>query len=302
MGESEIAGVGLLVSENAESLRWLLNAFKGNNVNDQPRVIMADKDFNERYILKECFPTASVLICLFHTLRSFKRELSDKRFSLSESQNITLKELFQNMCYARNVKEYENTFKTFCQVAPAELRQYFLEHWHPVRSEWVLGDKCQAGNFLNTTNNRLLKKCELKTVIDFYSSLENFVKHFFNVLYVLRNERDNKAAISFQKTKVCYFSVRSPEEKYFKFLTNYAANFVVNQIERSRSVNNLKRISPHQFEINKSDFAVKFSFNVCGCNFYMSMKLPCQHMRVQYGQYFLSFSYFANLFHEPLGE
>ena len=142
IGDSEIAGVGLLVSENVESLRWLLNAFKGNNVNDQPRVIMADKDFNERYILKECFPTASVLICLFHTLRSFKRELSDKRFSLSESQNITLKELFQKMSYARN-------------VAPAELRQYFLEHWHPIRSEWVLVDKCQAGNFLNTTNNRL---------------------------------------------------------------------------------------------------------------------------------------------------
>ena len=98
MGESEIAGVGLLVSENAESLRWLLNAFKGNNVNDQSRVIMADKDVNERHMLKECFPTAPVLICLFHTLRSFKRELSEKRFSLSESQNITLKELFQNMC------------------------------------------------------------------------------------------------------------------------------------------------------------------------------------------------------------
>ena len=68
MGESEIAGVGLLMSENAESLRWLLRAFKGNNVNDQPRVIIVDKDFNERHILKECFPTASILICLFHTL------------------------------------------------------------------------------------------------------------------------------------------------------------------------------------------------------------------------------------------
>ena len=115
---------------------------------------------------------------------------------------------------------------------------------------------------------------QIKSAIDFYSSLENFVKHFFNVLYVLRNERDNKAAISFQKTKACYFSVSSPEEEYFKFLTNYAANFVINQIERSRSVNNLKRISPHQFEINTPDFVVKFSLNVCDCNFYTSMKLP----------------------------
>ena len=163
------------------------------------------------------------------------------------------------MCHARNVKEYENTFKTFCQVAPAELRQYFSEHWYPVRSEWVLGDKCQAGHFLITINNRLeYINSKLKSVIDFYSSLENFGKHFFNVLYVLRNERDNKAAISFQKTKVCYFSVSSIEVKPFKFLINHAANFVINQIERSRFNNNLKRIYPHQFEIITSDFVVKF--------------------------------------------
>ena len=181
-----------------QSLRWLLNAFKGNNVNNQPRVIMADKHLNESHILKECFPSVSVLICLFHTLRSFKREIPDKRFSLSESQNISLKALLQKMCYVRNVKDYVNTFKTFCQVAPVELRQYFLEHWHPIRSEWVLGDKCQTGNFLNTTNNRLESiNSKLKSVIDCYSSLENFVKQFFNALYVLRNERDNKAAIDF---------------------------------------------------------------------------------------------------------
>ena len=70
------------------------------------------------------------------------------------------------------------------------------------------------------------------------------------------------SAISFEKTKVCYFSVSSPEEKYFKFLTNYATNFIINQIEQSRSVNNLKRISPHQFEINTSEFVVKLSLKV----------------------------------------
>ena len=126
MGESEVVGVGLLVTENVESLRWLLNTFKGNNVNNQTRVIMADKNFNERHVLKECFPSASVLICLFHTLRSFKRELSDKRFHLTEGQSVTLKELFQNMCYARHTKDYENAFKTFFQVAPAEAKKCFF--------------------------------------------------------------------------------------------------------------------------------------------------------------------------------
>ena len=30
---------------------------------------MADKDFNERAIIKELFPSAAVLICLFHSLQ-----------------------------------------------------------------------------------------------------------------------------------------------------------------------------------------------------------------------------------------
>ena len=87
------------------------------------------------------------------------------------------------MCYARNVKDYDNIFKTFCQVAPVELIQYFLEHLHLIKAEWVLGDKCQTGNFLNTTNNNSESiNSKLKSATDCYSNLENFVKQFFNVL------------------------------------------------------------------------------------------------------------------------
>ena len=35
---------------------------------------------------------------------------------------------------------------------------------------------------------------------------------------------------------------------------------------------------------------------------YLKYALVIARFRVQYGQYFLSFSYFADLFHEPLGE
>ena len=40
-----------------------------NNV----RVVMADKDIEERDVLKRCLPNASML---FHTLRSFRREVT----------------------------------------------------------------------------------------------------------------------------------------------------------------------------------------------------------------------------------
>ena len=47
-------------------------------------VIMADKDISERDVLKRCFPNASVLICLFHTLRSFRREVTCDKMGILE--------------------------------------------------------------------------------------------------------------------------------------------------------------------------------------------------------------------------
>ena len=37
---------------------------------------MADKDIGERDAVKSALPPASVLICLFHALRTFRREVS----------------------------------------------------------------------------------------------------------------------------------------------------------------------------------------------------------------------------------
>ena len=77
MGLSEIVGVALLVLEDRVTLSWLLEKLKSENSNHfKIRVFMADKDLNERHLIKEVFPNSKILICLFHTLRSFKREVS----------------------------------------------------------------------------------------------------------------------------------------------------------------------------------------------------------------------------------
>jgi zinc finger SWIM domain-containing protein 3 len=47
---------------------------------------MADKDFIERDALKAEFPEVSILICLFHVLRTFRREIT------TEKQGITAAE------------------------------------------------------------------------------------------------------------------------------------------------------------------------------------------------------------------
>ena len=90
-----------------------VQSLRERNPEFKPRVFMADKDFNERAIIKELFPTAAVLICLPHSLRSFKREISDKALRLAEGAQVVLKELFQIMCCARSEHEYTKHYERF---------------------------------------------------------------------------------------------------------------------------------------------------------------------------------------------
>lgn len=76
-GQSEIIAVCLLVSEDAESMKWMIETLKkANSQWRNTRVLMADKDIGEREVLKKSLPQVEVLICLFHVLRSFRREIT----------------------------------------------------------------------------------------------------------------------------------------------------------------------------------------------------------------------------------
>ena len=78
-GQSEIAAVCLLVTKDGESLKWMIKAFKKLNSKwCDIRTVMADKDLNERDAVKESLPQATMLICMFDTLRTFRREITWK--------------------------------------------------------------------------------------------------------------------------------------------------------------------------------------------------------------------------------
>ena len=54
-------------------MTWMVETYKNHNDEwKRIRVLMADKDIGEHDVLKQSLPNASVQICLFHTLRSFR--------------------------------------------------------------------------------------------------------------------------------------------------------------------------------------------------------------------------------------
>ena len=58
---------------------------------------MGDKDFTEQDVLHEEIPQAALAKSLFHALRSFNREIKK------------CLELFRDMCYASNLRKYQES-------------------------------------------------------------------------------------------------------------------------------------------------------------------------------------------------
>lgn len=141
-GQSEIVSVCLLVTEDASSMAWMIDTFKQHNVDwEKIRILMADKDIGEHNVLKLCLRNASVLICLFHTLRSFKREITCENMGITTGERTLCLELVQKMAYALSNDVYNSLYEQFQRDVPKEVVKYFNENWHPIRNEWVMGLK-----------------------------------------------------------------------------------------------------------------------------------------------------------------
>uniref|UniRef100_A0A7M5UYK0 ZSWIM1/3 RNaseH-like domain-containing protein n=1 Tax=Clytia hemisphaerica TaxID=252671 RepID=A0A7M5UYK0_9CNID len=258
MGQSEVVGVALMVNETKENLTWLIETFKKENPADGLRVVMADKDINERNRITEIL-NVPTLICLFHALKTFKRELSN--LSLNSVTKENAKIIFQNLCYAQSKEAFDDFQAEFMAIECPKLRQYYVKNWKPISNEWVKCFKAEYGNFLNSTNNRLESiNSKLKSVIGHRSSLEEFVRDFFTVLSSLRADRDLKVANEFLKARI-----ETPSDPNIQairsHLTSYSADFVCEELSA----------------IGKTDVR-NSTIDSCRCHFYNSMRLPCRHI------------------------
>ena len=280
-GQSEIIAVFLLLEETEQSMSIMMDIFKRGNPNwGLVRVIMGDKDLNEREVLARSFPSAQLLICLFHTFRSFRREIVTEKMGITSGQRSVCLEMLQQIAYSSSEEKYQELYSHFCNCAPSTVVEYFNKNWHPIRNEWVMGMKYSTGNFLNGTNNRLESiNAKLKSVISRYSSLEEFTDKFFLILRVLRNERDHKAALVAQKVPVVYNSHHDTTiANYVQHLTPYAYKFVEKQLELTSKVKLNPTSAAGVYEVESSEGKIKVSSDICECTFWKSMKLPCRHI------------------------
>ena len=125
-GQSEIVAVFLLLEENETSISAMVNSFKThNNRWESVRVLMADKDMTERDVFASAFPQAKLLICLYHTFRSFRREIVTEKMGITSGQRSMCLEMLQQMAYATPEEGIQKFIPAFVTV-----------HHRPLSSTW----------------------------------------------------------------------------------------------------------------------------------------------------------------------
>ena len=109
-GESEIVCLWLTQFEDKETITELVQEFKKHNSSwSLTQCIMSDKDMTERNVLSEQFLQSKLLICLFHTLRTMRREVSTEKLGISQGgKKYVLGDSVENVVFSGSHEMFEH--------------------------------------------------------------------------------------------------------------------------------------------------------------------------------------------------
>ena len=108
-------------------------ALRKNEVWSKTAVIISDKDFIEHESFSFCFPDAKLLICLYHALRSFRREVACVKRYLSSAERNRVLEIIQSIAYANSEESYEVNLKLLQNKKLHTIVDYFMENWDSIK-------------------------------------------------------------------------------------------------------------------------------------------------------------------------
>lgn len=219
---------------------------------------------------------AVLLICLYHTLRSFGREVKCDKMGITSEQRDQCLCILQALAYASDEDAYNRNMDRLFAVGCEKVNKYFKECWDPIRHEWVAGLKERHLTLGDTTNNRLESiNAKIKSVCSANACLQNFFKDFHTYLASMRTERRHRALMSFIKIPTNPVPVELVP--YFEFLTPFAFGFVMSEHSKSLTVQFTAR-SDDTFSFTSHDSIVSTTPTSCECRLYRSKGLPCKHI------------------------
>ena len=143
-------------------------------------VVTTEKDMTERRVVAAAFPQANLHLCLFHTLRSFSREVTQETLGVWAGVRDALLAISNAMANARSEEVFEQQCALLEGMQAAS--RYFERNWLHIE-EWVACHKSCHFTLGEQTNNQLESlNGKIKSMCARYSSLDKFFKDLFCVL------------------------------------------------------------------------------------------------------------------------
>ena len=275
-GQSEIVGMWLVADETEEMMTEMITLFKEQNPSwDKVQTVMSDKDFVEREVFKKELPQAELKICLFHVLRTFRREITTERTGANKRQRENILEILQKIAYSSSLEQYERNKSLLVDTQNAQAVEYFQQNWDPIKNQWVIGlaTSCSLGN---KTNNRLESiNQKIKQVVDKNAKFDDFAQDIVVFLNIHRTEINGKMCKVTAKVPIVSITDDSVAKDYRKELTDFAYTLVEGQLKQCEEV---KIDSDDDGRYKIKDTSVRVTENKCECAFSMQYKLPCKHI------------------------
>ena len=102
-----------------------------------------------------CFSDAKLLICLYHALRSFRREVTCEKMPISSAERNRLLEIIQSTAYTNSGEAYKVNPKLLQNTKLHTVVDRFTENWGSIKEQWVVFYKDQSFNLGETANSRI---------------------------------------------------------------------------------------------------------------------------------------------------
>ena len=115
----------IVASEDRITIKNMVHIFNRHNSTDRTVCIMSDKDMTERDVLSEEIPNAVLQICLFHTLRSFKQDISTEKLHITSDQRQMTLEITTKLVYSKNETAYQKHYQELIDTKLKPVIDYF---------------------------------------------------------------------------------------------------------------------------------------------------------------------------------
>ena len=73
-------------------------------------LLISDKDCNERVVFTKELPGICLQLCLFHVLRSFRREITCDKMGIRAGERDHALEILSKLAYARSESDYNRLY------------------------------------------------------------------------------------------------------------------------------------------------------------------------------------------------